>query len=236
MKGGFSGCSGIILYDTEKQDNNAVFGYYEDEKIVIKTGSLNELKTLKKEMDDACERKDKADYKVVFMLAILTVVLIIASFACNSFFKGMIFSAILIAAYMPVLVLCFANMNMYESDQIRTQFKRYHGCEHKALKIITKEKDITLDNLKAMGIYDNECGTVYMGYILLLLTVIALLTILEVSFLKAVGIVILVVLLLVLNLFNPYNPFVFLQKNAVAEPTEREYALGLELLKTFQEL
>lgn len=236
MKGGFSGCSGIILYDTEKEGNNAVFGYYEGEEITIKTGFLEELKGLKNEMDKVYERKDKTETKVVLVLAVVIVALIIASFACMSFFKGLMISTILIAAYMPILVLCFANMNEYKSDEVRMQFRRYHGCEHKALRLITKEKEVTIDNLKSMSIYNAECGTVYMGYVLFLLLIMALLVFLSVSFLKALGIVILTIVLIILNLFNPYNPFVILQKNAVAEPTEREYALGLELIKKLEEL
>lgn len=236
MVGGFSSCSGIIFYDTEKQGNNAVFGYYESEKMVIKTGSLTEIKALKAERDKDFDRKDKADYKVMLVLALVVIVLIIAFFVCTSFIKGLIMTAILVASYMPILALCFSNINMYETEDIKMQFRRYHGCEHKGIRIITKEKEITLENLKSMRIYDSECGTVYMGYMLALLMVIAVLTLLSVSFLKALGIVIITIVLLILNLFNPYNPFVFLQKNSVAEPTEREYALVIELLKKFKEL
>lgn len=236
MVGGFSSCSGIIFYNTEKQGNNAVFGYYESEKMVIKTGSLAEIKEFKEERDKDCDRKDKADYKVMLVLGFVIIALITAFFVCTSFIKGLIMASILIASYMPILVLCFSNMNMYETEDMKMQFRRYHGCEHKGVRIITKEKEITLDNLKSMRIYDAECGTVYMGYILTLLMVIAVLTLLSVNLIKSLVIVIITIVLLVLNLFNPYNPFVFLQKNAVAEPTEREYALVMELLRKFKEL
>ena len=104
--------------------------------------------------------------------------------------------------------------------------------------MMSSKKELSIENLEESSIYDPECGTVYMGYLLTLLALIAILglNIASIGLLKFIGIVIVVVILLFLNVMNPYNPFVVLQKNVVARPTKREYELALELLKNFEEL
>ena len=57
-----------------------------------------------------------------------------------------------------------------------------------------------------------------------------------IGLIKSIGILLATVIVLLINVFNPYNPYKILQKNVVSKPTEREYTLGLELIKTLKEL
>lgn len=238
MRGGQSGCTGIILYDTDKHDVNAVYGYYEGDKITIEKGNFEELKKRKTASEKMLKRKDKLQTKLFVMLALITLGLIIGTFVLTSFIKGLFLSLILIAAYIPTLGLLYANINLYEADEDYQQFRRYHGCEHACLEMLSKRKELTLENLKSSGIYDSECGTVYMGYFLTLIGVITIvgLNIQLIGFLKAVSIVLATIILLFINVFNPKNPYKLLQRNVVSRPTEKEYVLGLELIKNFKEL
>jgi hypothetical protein len=77
-----------------------------------------------------------------------------------------------------------------------------------------------------------------MGYILTVLFVamVIVLNFGAIGFIKSIGILLATVIVLLVNVFNPYNPYKILQKNVVSKPTEREYTLGLELIKTLKEL
>ncbi len=238
MKGGFSSCDGIMFYDTAKQGDNAVYAYYQGDEIVTKKGTYAEIKDFRLRREEEYKRKDKSSEKVMGILFLIMMALIVLGFVFCSFFKGVFLALIFVASYIPVLGLCFVNMNTYENLELHEQFKRYHGCEHAVFNVLRNEKEITMENIKSMNIYDPECGSVYMGYILTLffILIIICLNFSVIGMLKAIGIIIISVVALFFNIFNPLNPFMILQKNAVATPTEREYLLGLELLRKFKEL
>ena len=162
----------------------------------------------------------------------------IAAFALTSFLKGLFLSVIFVMAFIPILGLVYASISLYESKDDFEQFKKYHGCEHACLKMLSKEKEITIENIETSDIYDSECGTVYMGYILTLLAVIMLIVLnfAAIGFLKSIGIIVGTIIVLFINIFNPYNPYKILQRNVVTRPTEREYILGLELIKKLKEI
>ena len=238
MHGGFSSCKGILLYNTKKQGENAVYGYYEEDKIVVKKGNLEELREVQTKEEKPFKRKDKLKYKLMGILAVITLSSMIAAFALTSFLKGLFLSVIFAMAFVPILGLLYASISLYESKDDFEQFKKYHGCEHACLKMLSKEKEITIENIETSDIYDSECGTVYMGYILTLLAVIMLIVLnfAVIGFLKSIGIIVGTIIVLFINIFNPYNPYKILQRNVVTRPTEREYVLGLELIKKLKEI
>lgn len=238
MNGGSSGCRGVILYNTEKQGENAVYGYYEGDKITIKKGKYHDLLDEKTKIEKGVKRKDKLSNKIFVRLALVIIALIIATFMLTSFIKALFLSLVFVAAFVPVLGLFYANINRYEENEDYQQFRRYHGCEHACLEMISKEKELTMENLRSSDIYNAECGSVYMGYFLTLLVVLAvvILNFGAIGFIKALITIVVTIVLLFLNIFNPYNPYKLLQKNVVSKPTEKEYNLALELLKEFREL
>ncbi|MBQ4091950.1 MAG: hypothetical protein IJC82_01375, partial [Firmicutes bacterium] len=64
MVGGISGYSGILLYDTQKEDYNAVYGYYDkNNNIILEKGSLDELKKRQKETDEPFQNDEKNETK-----------------------------------------------------------------------------------------------------------------------------------------------------------------------------
>ena len=103
--------------------------------------------------------------------------------------------------------------------------------------MLTGKKDVTEDVLKTARIYDTECGTAYSGYALLLAVELGLLIAFGSGILKSAGILLAtVVLLFILILIPAINPFTLLQKPVVAQPTDHEYELGLEIIKKVKEL
>ena len=243
MKGGLSGCRGIMLYETAKEGNNSVYGYYENGNIVLKTGNMDELKNFKKQQEKPYITGRKKEYSAMLLLLLIMIVFVTVVFiTCplRYFFGAIILAA---AAYMPLLILWFANVNIYDSNKTRMQFRRFHGCEHTLLKYMSKyvrgeKPEVELDDLKKASYYDSECGTVYCGYLLFLLAVITamVLNFASIGLLKFIGILIGTVILLFINIFNPLNPFKLLQRPAVAQPTDYEYALGLKVLKKFKDV
>lgn len=236
MVGGISGCSGILLYDTQKKDYNAVYGYYDkNNNIILEKGSLDELKKRQKETDKPFQNDEKNETKTVFGLffAMVFAVIVLFLFAPLTIaFGALVFC---IVGYFPLIVIIFANSNHYKDEATKMQFRRFHGCEHALINFYGKNKkqEPTMDSLNETSIYHRECGTAYCGYALFLGLILAFLIIhiASLGFFKAFGILILMLFLLILNLFNPWNPFVLLQKPAIAKPTEKEYLLGIEIAK-----
>lgn len=238
MRGGISGSTGIILYDTDKKGDDAVYGYYEGSTITIKHGNHKELADIKKKIEAEFKRKDKIKDKIMWAVVIVTLILMVASFLLTSFVKGIFLSFILVGAILPTVGMFYANISLYENDEDFQQFRRYHGCEHACLEMMSKERELTMENLKASGIYDSECGTVYMGYALTVLAVAAVVVLNfgTIGFLKGIGAILATIILLFINIFNPYNPYKLLQYRVVSKPTDKEYKLALELLKEIREL
>ena len=236
MIGGFSGCSGIILYDTEKAEYNAVYGHYdENDRIILEKGSLDEMKKRQKEENAPFKNEERGTIKKVLGLFLIMLITVIALFIFTPFIIALAALVFCIIGYFPLLVILFANSNPYKEEATRLQFRRFHGCEHALINFCSKHKNTepTIEALKNTPIFHRECGTAYCGYAILIGCVVALLiiNIVSLGFLKALGILLLVLFLLFLNLFNPLNPFVLLQKPAIAKPTEKEYRLGIEIAK-----
>ena len=95
-----------------------------------------------------------------------------------------------------------------------------------------------MEELKAASIYHMECGSMYVIYKLVMLAVLAVigLNISTIGILKAVLVLIGTGLIILANIIMDIGIFNVFQRNSVAEPTEREYILALELLKKFREL
>lgn len=231
MIGGVSSCQGILVYDTSKEENNAVYGYYEDGEIVLIEGIYEELRKKQKEAEKIYKKQNHLDDKILYGLFILMLSLCIISFFICSFqiFLGILFFCVL--GFFPILVLCYAQVNMYDHDECYHQMRKYHGCEHAIVRCINHQQECTLDKLKKTSIYDSECGTVYSGTILLVIIYISLMMMNHVSLLIILRNVIVVIIVLFINLFNPYNPFKLFQYRAVEKPTDKEYLLGIEMIK-----
>ncbi len=94
-----------------------------------------------------------------------------------------------------------------------------------------------MEALKERRVYDAECGTAYSGYALFLAIELGILIAIGPGFLKAIGIVLGTIILLIVLILNPgINPFTLIQRSVVAQPTEHEYALGVEIMKKVKEL
>ena len=238
MRGGTSGCKGFIIYDTDKTGKNAVYGYYQGEKIVYVMDEFSELTKLKDLMEEEFDRPDKMSSKIFVGTMLAVFLLSILSFVKLSFLKGVFMTAILVLAFKPMVGAIFAHINLFDTEEHRNQFRRFHGCEHKILNILLENKEASEEELKAASIYHMECGSMYVIYKLVLLAVLAIvgLNISTLGLLKGALILVGTGLVILVNIIKNIGIFNIFQRNSVAEPTEREYILALELLKKFKEL
>lgn len=233
MKGGFSNCEGIMIYDTVK--DKAIFGYYYDNIIQIEEGNIKDIKDKFSKYKETYERKDGLEDKIVISIAILYLCIVILSLFLFPFLLFLSILVFCLGSYFPFIVIIFANINTYINVEKNKQAKRYHACEHAIIHIIDQD-DVTLEDLKKSSIYDAECGNVYCGYFLFLLIVICylIINIFTIGLLKSFLIVLGTILLLFINLFNPFNPFLSMQKPTIEQPTDKDYLLALELVKEWQ--
>lgn len=239
MKGGFSGCSGIILYDTKDKNekNIAVYGTYENNEILLREGTLEEMQAIKKQKEEPY-KCDKNTWKVVVIIFLIMLIFLILMFFKCSFVGFLGWALVCIASYFPITVILLTISERYKEKEYKQLADRYHGCEHAALKLLSSEKEPTLENLKKKSIYDAECGTAYCGYLLfLIIELVILIGVFDgLGFLKIIGIVAVTIVLLFINIFNPLNPFLLLQYRVVAKPSEKEYLLAIAVINRLKEL
>lgn len=232
MIGGASSSQGIMIYDTSLDGDNAVYGYYDQDEIIVIKDTYQQLQHLFKEEDK--RYKNHIDDTILYVLIFLLVFICVISFIVFSLKYFLIVLFLSICGFFPLLVLCYAHVNMYNDDEHYHQMRKYHGCEHALVQCLSDHKDISLEELKKTSIYDSECGTVYSGTILLLLIYIAYLMMIDTSFFILLRNVIIAIILMFINLFNPYNPLKIFQYHAVEKPTNKEYLLAMEIMKEFK--
>ena len=236
MYGGHSGRRGFVIYQKEKDATRAVYGRYVEDRMELQAGLLDEMTALKK----ANEEPDKVGKDALgwFMagLMISMILAVVAVFCKGTFLQGIATLTFCITGYFPICVLFWATQKPFKTRELNQQFCRFHGCEHAVATWLTKyddKKEVSLEKLKKMPIYDAECGTAYSGYAITLSVVLALLigNVMTLGVLRALGILLAVVMLLLINIFNPWNPYKLLQRNVVSQPGEWEYTLGVAMIE-----
>lgn len=239
MRGGFSGSSGIILYDTKDKNEKsiAVYGTYENNEILLNEGTLEEMQAIKKEKEEAYKCSNNTWKLVVILFFIMLIFLILMFIKCT--FLGFIgWTLACVASYFPIAVILMTITERYKEKEYKQLADRYHGCEHAALKLLSSNKEHTLINLKKMSIYDSECGTAYCGYALFIIVELVVLIGVfdDLGVIKIIGILAVTIVLLFINIFNPLNPFLLLQRRVVAKPSEKEYLLAIAVINRLDEL
>lgn len=236
MYAGNSGCYGIILFNTEIDGANAVYGYYEEDRICIETGTLEEMRALKTAQEKDLPRKSNTGRLLVklFLVYLAAVVAGLVILPLKIAFALLVFCAL---SYFPVVVIMKANSGLYSDPELEEQFCRFHGCEHAAMRAMVEGKSAEMESFEKPRIYDPECGTVYGGYAVTLALELALLIIFWPGLLKAAGVLLLTFIVLVTMILKPrINPFTILQHPVVLPPTEKEYMLVIEIMKKLREL
>lgn len=237
MYGGNSGCYGIIVYNTAVKGKNAVYGYYKDEEMCFETGTLEELKELKHSQEKDLPGKGKDTGKLLVWLFLVYMAACILGFVTLPLRIAFALLLFCVVSYFPILVIKKATSGIYLDPDMRTSFRRFHGCEHAIVDMLTKNKKCTEDALRNGRFYDSECGTAYSGYTVALALVLSLLIVFWPGFMKAVGLLVLsIILIVVLILFPRINPFILIQRPVVLQPTDREIQLGAEIMKRVTEL
>ena len=164
MGGGNSGCTGILLYDTDKEGVKAVFGHYnEQEELLFEKGELDDIKKIMDEIEKPYKNKnDHAKRTLVLLfLAMLTTVIFMFIFAPFVIALGIFVFCVI--AFFPLLIIIFANRNEFNNETLHMRFRRFHGCEHAILNYRNKHNGAipNLEEIKKTSIFQNECGTAY---------------------------------------------------------------------------
>ena len=238
MYTGHSTRRGIVIANTAWPAPNAVYGFRRDEKIELITGDSKELRKLQTLESESDKCKDRGAVKLFLGTAggmLLISVLVWLLFGFINFLAALVFSVL---AFFPLMIIIYSRKNRYIDDALRQQFRRYHGCEHAMLNLLSGNKEATLENLKAAPIYDAECGTAYAGYFLKLACEIGLFlsTLVDIGLLRSVGILAATVILLFILILLPWNPYKKIQQPVVVQPGEGEYELGMAILQELQKI
>ena len=236
MYAGNSGCYGIVIYNTDIKGENAVYGYYEGDKIRLKTGTAEEMLSFKKTGEaDVPRASNTKKALVVLFLAFLAAAA--AGFVVLQLRVAFALLVFCMISYFPLLIIISANSGMYRDPELKDQFRRHHGCEHAALHVLAENKPAEMESFAKPRIYDPECGTAYSGYAVALALELALLIIFWPGLLKAIGILALTAVLIIAMILVPrMNPFTVFQRPVVMPPTEKEYLLVIEIMKKLREL
>lgn len=237
MYAGSSGCYGMVIYNTDIKGNNAVYGYYKGSEMCFETGTAEEMKDLKRQQEKELDVEKSSITKSMVIFFFVFLAFVVFGFVALPLRIAFAIAVFCFLSYMPLLVITAANTEMYADPELKASFRRFHGCEHAIVDLLTKGKDQTMEELRRARIYDTECGTAYSGYVVALALELALLIVFWPGLLKAIGLLFAtVVLLLVMIIFPKINPFTLIQHPVVLPPTEREYELGVEIMKKMKEL
>lgn len=241
MVGGESSAAGIVFYDTEKKNENAVFCRFEGTDPVFKTGEKNELFKEMRKLDEPLSAEENDPTLKHLAIELLVFILLIASvwIFIGGFFP--VFGVFLfsLTAYFPVFVLISAVRSLYPERKNLEQFKRFHGAEHIAVNFYSSDKkNPAPEDFENSSPYHKECGTVYAASSIILFAALGISfgLIPKIGFLWFLGIVFITVALLFINLFNPYNPLMFFQRYTVSKPSEKEIFLASEGIRILSEL
>ena len=164
MVGGESSSVGIVFYDTEKKNENAVFCRFEGTEPIFKTGEKNALFEEMRKLDEPFSTEENDPTLKILGLELLVFILIITSvwIFIGGFFP--VFRAILFSVftYFPVFVLISAIRSLYPKKETLEQFRRFHGAEHIAVNFYSSNKKIPApEDFENSSPYHQECGTVY---------------------------------------------------------------------------
>ena len=236
---GTSGVKGILIYNTTlDKENNAVYGYLENEKMKFLNGNNEKLRQLQKEHDKPYEKQNKLVYKMIvigFIISCLCIVLSIIYLPLVYIISTIFFC---VSAFFPILIIIYACTPMYKNKKDRLQFKRFHGAEHSIIFLLNHEKELTLENIKKEKYLDGECGTAYAQSAIVLILVICfcIINIINLGIIKSLFIIFITIVVLLLNVFNRYNPFFLIQRCVVNKPTDLEYTLALEIAEELMKI
>lgn len=237
MYGGNSGCSGMVIYNTKVEGDNAVYGYYKGNKMCFETGTAQAMRDMRKAREKAFTTEGNSTLKIMGIVLLAYIIAAISLFAGLSLRAGFSFLVFAVVSYAPLLIILTANTKLYTDHEQTESFRRFHGCEHAVIESLTKNKDCTIEALRKGRIYDPECGTAYSGYLIAIAVVLGLLIMFWPGLLKAVGILaVTLIALLIMILVPAINPFTVFQRPVVTQPTEREYALAVEIMIRVKEL
>lgn len=239
MIGGQSTSVGIVLYDTEKSEDNAVFCYFKGKEKVYETGKKDFLIDKMMSLDKNNDYKNDRPIHKFMLIELFAMVILIAAvwIFIGGFFP--VFGAVVFSClgFVPLLSVFYAVRKSYPKEKDLHQFRRFHGAEHMVVDCLSGDNgSFDLSEVKKRSIYHQECGTVYAGEELLwvLTASVSFGLIPEIGFWRFLIIAVVSAVLLFINIFNPLNPFKLLQHNLVEKPNDEELLLafyGAEILK-----
>lgn len=233
MIGGFSGAKGILLYETQK--DKAAYGYYENEQIVVKVGTIKEMKELQKSDNEQYRNNSHSHDYVVWGLMLIMLLVVIVAYFLKGLWLAFCLLIFCVLSYMSFIVVIFGWIPSYEPQAFQ-RFRKIHGAEHRVVKLMGKNKELTIAEMEKVSHIHPECGTAYSGMWFVFVSVFSycLYHIFSLGIMRFLGYCGLTILLLGLNLFNPYTPFQFLQYPAVTKPTKKEMLLAIQTAKALR--
>ena len=237
MYGGNSGCFGIVVYNTDIKGNNAVYGYYIEDEMHFETGTREDMREFRDRQEKEQSVKAGKTGKRLVVMFFVYLAFVIAGFVAMPLRCAFALMVFCVLSYIPVMIIFEANDRLFKEDSMQEAFCRHHGVEHAVISALTDGKDCTMEVLQNERIYDPECGTAYAGYAVTIAFVLAMLIVFWPGVLKALLVLLATAAVLLVMILKPaINPFTLIQHKVVKRPTQREYQLGLEIMKKVKEL
>lgn len=140
---GHSSSRGIVIGDTARPVPNAVYGCWRDGKIVLEKGEYKSLVAAQKreaEPDDK-PSEERGSGRLIFGvmgLLLLCCAVVWKLFGFVNFLAALVFSVL---GYFPLMAILYARRNPYKTAELHEQFRRFHGCEHACVRLLTKHRD-----------------------------------------------------------------------------------------------
>ena len=227
MLAGHSTSQGIVLYDTSKQDRNGILCYLKNDQYRYKRGNYKELIVLNNTLDKPFTNPRPWSIliiiflEVVFFTALIWLTSVLAK-TTNAVAASIVFAVI---SFFPLLSIAYSTQRHYQTTSDHARFKRHHAAEHMILRYVQHNKtNLTMDKLRKTSRLHQECGTVYMGTLILFAGILSICIGIapQIGAANAVAYVLLGAVALFLNIVNPLNPLKLLQLPVTEKPTETE--------------
>ena len=231
MFGGQSTSIGIVFYDTDKKNENAVFCSYDGDEPVFKTGEkdklIEEMTALNKKF---CKNRTRIFLRIsALVFSVLALLIALVWKFIGGFFPvfgAFVFSA---AGFFPIIILAVATKSFYSEKENFEQFRRFHGAEHIAITLHSdKNENLSPEDFYERSPLYGECGTVYAFSAVVFLAVFGIFfgLIPKIGFFWFIGAVVLTAILLFFNFLKPLKPFLFFESFVVKAPSEKEAVLA----------
>lgn len=230
MLGGSSASQGIVLYDTARKGHTGILCYYDNGVPCFKSGPHQSMIDELNKMDKPYTNQRPWSILLIIALELISMTALVCFIAKSADHIYSTLGAILfcLISFFPIMSIVYSTQNHYSTKVNSRRFKRNHAAEHKIINCVQQNKaQFDMQDLRKSSKLHRECGTVYMGSLILFAGVTGSLVanLPTLGLLNVIAFILLGGCILFLNMLNPFNPLMLLQLIVTENPTDAELLL-----------